>query len=91
MPDEPTLPFSPPFQPIQVPLVYANGFQIGISNGDSSLFFNVDNIPQVRCSLSYNVLKSLSVKLAQVVEQLEKDLGQTILTTDDLGPLLNKS
>ncbi|MEX2472259.1 MAG: hypothetical protein WEA34_08780 [Gemmatimonadota bacterium] len=69
---------------IDVPHVYANGFQIGVSNADISLVLKLDNRPTHVVHLSYTLAKTLEKKIGGVVAQFEEAVGRDMLVTDEV-------
>lgn len=69
---------------IEVPHVYANGFQIGVSNADISLVLKLDNRPTHVVHLSYTLAKTLEKKIGGVIAQFEEAVGRDMLVTDEV-------
>jgi hypothetical protein len=64
--------------------MYANGFQIIMSNSDISILLIQNNVPVAVVNVSYTVAKTLSVKVAELIGKLEKRSKQSIMTTDEI-------
>ena len=74
-----------------IPRIYFNGFVGAFSAGDI-MFVLERNGQQVGImNMSYTVAKTLSSALSQLVDQLEQTSGQPIMTTQEVGKLLEKS
>lgn len=79
---EPTL-RQPSLPSGQIPAVYFNGFQIGLSNADISALLMLDNEPALKINMSYTTAKTLHTKLGEMVSTLERVTGREIMTTED--------
>lgn len=67
-----------------MPKVYANGFQIGISNADMHVILTLAGRPIQVMFLSYTLAKTLHEKLGGVVQEFETQVDRKMLTTDDI-------
>lgn len=65
-----------------VPKIYANGYIIGQTVSDSFILLQQNGHPISILNLSFTAAKSLSIGLKNMIEQLESDTGQSIMTTD---------
>jgi hypothetical protein len=74
-----------------IPHLYANGFISAIGNGDTLLVFQQTGRPIATLNLSFTVAKTLVKKLGAIIEDLEKNSGNTIMTTGDLDEVLRKT
>lgn len=74
-----------------IPHLYANGFISAIGNGDTLLVLQQTGRPIATLNLSFTVAKTLAQKLGAVIENLEKDSGNNIMTTSDLDEALKKT
>lgn len=72
----------------QVPRLYANGFNILMSNADVAILLLHNNAPEAALNLSYTTAKSLSKKLIEAITKLEEDSKQPIMTFDDIAEFL---
>jgi hypothetical protein len=94
VPNEPPKPpiFAPPPVPAQIaallgsqiPNIYANGFQLGFTNADTQLLLILSGRPVAVVNFSYTLAKSISEKLAKLVDEWEKKTGHALQTTDSL-------
>jgi hypothetical protein len=62
--------------------IYFNGFAAGIGTGDIMITLERNGIPITVLNTSYTVAKSLAEKMTEIIEKLEKQTGNTIMTTD---------
>lgn len=74
-----------------IPHLYANGFISAIGNGDTLLVFRQTGRPIATLNLSFTVAKTLVKKLGAIIEDLEKNSGNNIMTTSDLDEVLKKT
>lgn len=73
----------------EVPVVYANGFSIRLTNADVVLVLALSNRPIQQIHLSYTLAKTLHIKLADVVDKFETAVGKKMLTTDQVDESLS--
>lgn len=73
-----------------VPSVYLNGFELGLSNADVSLNVLLAGSPSMSLYMSYTTAKTLSEALAQAVATLERVTERKIMTTQEVGQGLEK-
>ena len=73
-----------------IPVVYTNGFSIGLTNADVVLVWARSNRPIQTVHMSYRLAKTLHLKLAAVVKEFEKAVDKKLLTTDDVDKLIQK-
>ena len=63
---------------------YANGFELLVSTSDAVIRFKYsDNVIAEIC-IPYSLLKSFSVKTMSLVSDLEKQIGCSILTVEEM-------
>ena len=67
-----------------IPNIYANGFQIGLSNSDAFIVFQRQGQPTAVLNISYTLAKTLHTKLSTVVTEFEALTKRNMLTTDDV-------
>ena len=67
-----------------VPVLYANGFSVGLTNADVIIVLTLNGRPAEVLNLSYTLAKTLHLKLANVVDDFEKAARRDLLTTDDV-------
>lgn len=72
-------------QPIELPGVYFNGFQLGLSNADVNGILMLNNQPALSVSMSYTTAKTLAKALTEIVETLEKVTKREIMTTQQVA------
>ena len=72
------------------PQTYANGFAASLGVGDIVIAFQRNDQPAIVLNLSFTVAKTLSVKLGEMIGDLEKKTSQTIMTTDQIIQSLNR-
>lgn len=73
-----------------LPHLYANGFISALGNGDTLLILQQSGRPIATLNLSFTLAKTLVQKLGGIIEGLEADSGNTIMTTDDMTRILAK-
>jgi len=76
--------------PIEVPGLYFNGFQIGLTNADVTGVLLLNGQPQTVVNMSYTTAKSLAVGLTNIVQQLENVTKRPIMTTKDVEAGMNE-
>ncbi len=64
--------------------IYANGFINAVGNGDVVIVLKNNDKPIATLNLSYTVAKTLSKKLGTTISLLEKNTGNSIMTTDQI-------
>lgn len=69
-------------QVIDVPGMYFNGFQIGLSNSDISLLIMCNGTPQANLNMSYTTAKSLKEFLQDTLKHLEAATEHELMTTE---------
>jgi hypothetical protein len=74
----------------ETPKFYANGFANALGMGDIVITFSTNYSPSVVINLSYTVAKTLSEKLAELIQHLEKSTGNTIMTTQEIEKALSE-
>jgi hypothetical protein len=67
-----------------IPKIYSNGFSLGLTNADAQLVLMLFGRPIAVLSFSYTLTKTLSEKLAKLVNDWEKKTGHVIETTDSI-------
>lgn len=77
--------FTPMSDLAQVPHVYANGFQIGVSNADINIVLKLDGQPLQVLHVSYTLAKTLQQKVGDVVSRFEKAVNRSMLVTDEVN------
>ena len=74
----------------ELPVVYANGFSLGLTNADVVIVLMRNARPAQVVNMSYTLAKTLHTKLARVVEDFEASAGRNLLTTDDVDAAIKK-
>ncbi|WP_141521473.1 hypothetical protein [Novosphingobium sp. PC22D] len=72
-------------QLLELPVMYFNGFQLGLSNADVNGILLLNNQPSAAISMSYTTAKTLAEALNQMVDTLEKVTGREIMTTKQVA------
>ena len=83
--------FNSALQDETIPVIYFNGFMNSMSPGDVALLLKRAGKSVAILHASYTVAKSLSVKLGELISELEKRSGRSIMTTDDVEQLMASS
>ena len=73
-----------------VPLVYINGFNAGLSNSEISAILMHDNIPAIKLVMPLPVAKTLAGALTELVGKYEEATGTAVPTVEELAQLLSK-
>jgi hypothetical protein len=68
----------------ETPHIYANGFQLNVTNADMGLILKLDNQPVAVVHMSYTMAKTLHKITGDVVTKFEKAVGRDMLTTRDV-------
>jgi len=74
----------------EVPKIYANGFATGIGNGDTVVVLQQNTIPIAVLNLSFTVAKTLTLKLGNLIKEIEDKANTVILTTDNFSEALSE-
>ena len=72
------------------PQIYANGFQLGITNADVNLVLKLDNRPVAVVHMSYTLAKTLHQFIGNVVTKFEKSVGRKMLVTSDVDTAMSE-
>ena len=79
------------FKNPEIPNLYANTFIMASGTGDITLLFERNGVSVATLNVSYTVAKSLAVLLGQSISDLEKESGNTIMTTHDIEEIRKRS
>jgi len=84
-----TIPRSLPTQFVALPgqpiaNIYANSFTVGFTNADTQLVLLLSGRPVAIVNFSYTLAKTISEKLAKLVDDWEKKTGQPLQTTESI-------
>lgn len=71
-----------------VPDVYANGFTVGLTNGDIVVVLERNGLPVTVVNMSFTISKTLVEKLGELVARLESTSKHDIMTTAQLDRAL---
>jgi hypothetical protein len=74
-----------------IPKIYANAFVCAMGVSDVTVILERNGRPEAVLNLSFTSTKTLSVKLAGVVAQLEEKSGQPVMITDDVEKYFAKA
>ena len=77
-------------QVVELPSMYFNGFQLGVSNSDVSGVMLLNGQPQLVMNLSYTTAKTLQAALSEIIGELEKVTDRKIMTTKEIENGLSK-
>lgn len=64
--------------------IYFNGFQLGLSNADMNALLVLDGQPILRLNMSYTTAKTLSDRLLELVNTLQRATEHNVMTTDEV-------
>jgi hypothetical protein len=88
----PELPASAPIPipplPQNLPLLYFNGFKMGISSADIGIRLTVDAVDVLELKCSFTSVKSFSDGLAKLVKQLEESTDHVFMTQNEIAAKL---
>ncbi len=73
------------------PKIYFNGFGSALGTGDVTIVLHQNTKPVAVINTTYTVAKTLSSRLNQLIQSLEKSAKTTILTTDDIKEAFKSS
>lgn len=68
-----------------IPTLYFNGFQLGLSNADVACLLLENGLPTVSLNMSYTTAKTLSVALNDLISTLEKVTKREIMTVSEVS------
>ncbi len=69
----------------KAPSIYVNGFVSGLGATDAYIVFQTNGQTSLVMNMSLSMAKTLGQSLQTLVEQFEKQTGQTVLTMQQLG------
>ncbi|HOU57021.1 MAG TPA: hypothetical protein PK556_08785 [Smithellaceae bacterium] len=69
--------------------IYFNGFAFGVGSGDMLITLLRQGVPVATMNASFPVLKTLAMQLGAAVADIERKMGQPVLTIDELSGRLN--
>ena len=71
-------------QVVELPSMYFNGFQLGVTNSDVSGIMLLNGQPQLVMNLSYTTAKTLQQALSSIISDLEDVTGHEIMMTKEI-------
>lgn len=74
----------------EIPKIYFNGFANGLGNSDIVIVLQSNGKPVAVLNTSFTIAKTLVQKLNDVIGIIEKNSGNTIMTTTDIDKALTK-
>jgi hypothetical protein len=74
-----------------IPRLYANGFIIAQSASDLAVVMLANGTPSSLVSMSFISAKTLSIELTKAISNLEKAIGDTIPTIEEVQEKLSKA
>lgn len=69
----------------ELPNYYFNGFSVSGGNADVVFILKVQDRPVAVLRTTYEVAKTLVIKTEPIIHKIEKTIGQTFKTTDEIG------
>ena len=72
------------------PQLYANGFVTGVGYSDAYLIVQTNGKPVAAINMSFSTLKTLALYITSIVDTVEKQLGQELLTNQQIWDRVNK-
>jgi hypothetical protein len=85
LPAAAAVPIPIPPLPQNLPLVYFNGFKMGISSADVGIRLMVDGVDTVELKTSFTSVKSFSEALSKLVKQLEDSTDHVFMTQNEIA------
>lgn len=70
--------------PVNLPVLYANGFVNNLGTSDISVILLLDTVPTAKLHMSYTTAKSLANLLTEAVGTLEKATSHSIMASADV-------
>jgi hypothetical protein len=71
-----------------LPHLYFNGFTAALGNGDITVLLVQSGLPIATLNMSFTMAKTMGQKLHDVIANLEARSGNHIMTTDDIGRVM---
>lgn len=68
--------------------IYFNGFSTSLGSGDVVIVLQRFGKPIKVLNASYTMVKTLSIKLGEIITTLERTTGNSIMTTDEINAKL---
>jgi hypothetical protein len=76
---------------VNLPKIYFNGFKAGAGNADVVTILELNGRPIAILNSSFTLTKTLAQQLTTLVESIEKDSGNPIMTTSVVDEAFKKS
>lgn len=76
--------------PLNVPIVYSNGFITNVGASDISIIFLLDGVPAIKLHMSFTATKTIANNLKDIVEILEKATSHPIMMSPEVEAGLKK-
>ncbi len=73
-----------------VPKIYCNGFTNAVGNSDIMIVMQQNGKPSAIVNVSFSVAKTLSQSLKEIIDTLEKNSKQKIMTTHEVEKFLKQ-
>jgi hypothetical protein len=77
-------------QDADVPHIYVNGFQTGLTNSDLVLACERNGQPAALINMSFTTAKTLAIALHNTISSMEEKTGRTMFTTQDFDRLMSE-
>lgn len=73
------------------PVLYANGFTLGLSAADVKISFQTDKKISTKVIMSYITLKALQEEINQALQDYEKTTGTSIPVLSEINEKMDKA
>lgn len=73
-----------------IPHLGANGFAVGMGTGDIVISLEQNGVPVATVNCSFTVTKTLAMLLGNVIADLERMSGRTIMTTKEIEKMIQE-
>ena len=73
-----------------VPKLYLNGFQTGLTNADVVLVGECNGEPVALLNMSFTTAKTLAIALSNTISMLESKSDREMLTTHDFDAMMKE-
>ncbi len=67
-----------------IPKIYGNGFSAGLSLSDATLIIQMGPVPVALLNMSFTTLKTLSITINDLIEQVEQTTGEPLKGIQDI-------
>lgn len=72
-----------------IPHIYSNGFINAMGNGDILVLLQRNGRIEGTLNISFTIAKTLSLKLSQMIKDIEQKSGNVIMTTGDIDDVVS--